>query len=390
MSAAFLARLVGVLGRMGGAALDLLGDLFGDLLDDELGVVADVLTRRFVESGGRVGASGDYRLPLVQCTAKVVVLCTNNRYSHTNSPETEPRLSVVSPAAAAGAGVHAHDLGKRYGDLWALRELDLDVAARHRSRPPRSQRRGQDHRDPHPHHPDRADRPVPRPSTVSMSCADPGGVRRRIGVANQQATVDGLMSARANLVMVGRLHHVPKERAEPRADELLERFDLTDARRLAKNLSGGMRRRLDLAASLVASPQVLFLDEPTTGLDPRSRGELWDMLRDLVRDGTTIILTTQYLEEADRMADDIVVLDHGRTVAHGTPDELKTQFGNERIDVTVASVGAFDSVVHATQIARVRARAVRPRLARRAGSGSGRRTSTRRDARARHGRGRCD
>ena len=163
-------------------------------------------------------------------------------------------------------------------------------------------------------------------------------MRERIGVAAQQATVDGLMSAHKNLVMVGRLHHLSKAEAKRRADDLLGRLDLADnATQLVKTFSGGMRRRLDLAASLVAAPPVLFLDEPTTGLDPRSRNDLWDLLRGLVRDGTTVILTTQYLEEADQLADDIVVLDHGRTVAHGTPDELKARIGTDRIDVKVAS-----------------------------------------------------
>jgi ABC-2 type transport system ATP-binding protein len=158
------------------------------------------------------------------------------------------------------------------------------------------------------------------------------------------------MSARANLEMVGRLHHLPKARARQRADELLERLGLTDASaQLVKNLSGGMRRRLDLAASLVAVPQVLFLDEPTTGLDPRSRGDLWDILRDLVKEGTTIILTTQYLEEADVLADDIVVLDHGRTVAHGRPDELKARIGNDRILVKVPSVTELDHAARAME-----------------------------------------
>jgi ABC-2 type transport system ATP-binding protein len=167
---------------------------------------------------------------------------------------------------------------------------------------------------------------------------EPAAVRARIGVAAQQATVDGLMSARANLEMVGRLHHMPKAAARAKADELLERLDLTDAAgRLVKTFSGGMRRRLDLAASIVASPEVLFLDEPTTGLDPRSRSDLWEMLRQLAREGTTIVLTTQYLEEADRLADDIVVLDHGRVVARGTPGALKARIGDDRIDVKVAA-----------------------------------------------------
>jgi ABC-2 type transport system ATP-binding protein len=138
--------------------------------------------------------------------------------------------------------------------------------------------------------------------------------------------------------MVGRLYGMSKAEARRRGDALLEQLGLDDAAgRLVKTFSGGMRRRLDLAASIMSDPQVLFLDEPTTGLDPRSRGDLWQILRDLVRDGTTIILTTQYLEEADRLADDIVVLDHGRTVAHGTPAELKAQIGDDRVDVTVAA-----------------------------------------------------
>ena len=150
--------------------------------------------------------------------------------------------------------------------------------------------------------------------------------------------------------MVGRLQHLSKRHAEQRADELLERFDLTDeASRLVKTFSGGMRRRLDLAASLVAAPTVLFLDEPTTGLDPRSRGDLWEMLRDLVRNGTTIVLTTQYLEEADQLADEIIVLDHGRTVAQGSPDELKSSIGTDRVDVSVRSLADMRAVADATR-----------------------------------------
>jgi ABC-2 type transport system ATP-binding protein len=145
--------------------------------------------------------------------------------------------------------------------------------------------------------------------------------------------------------MVGRLYHLPRAVARARADELLERLSLTDAAdRLVKTFSGGMRRRLDLAASLVAAPPVLFLDEPTTGLDPRSRIELWGLLEELVRDGATLMLTTQYLEEADRLADDIVVLDGGRVAAQGSPEQLKARIGGERLEVTV---GAPDELLPA-------------------------------------------
>ena len=171
-----------------------------------------------------------------------------------------------------------------------------------------------------------------------MSAADPERVRSRIGVAAQEATVDGLLSGRVNLEMIGRLYHLPAARARARAAELLELFGLAEAsERLAKTYSGGMRRRLDVAASLVASPPVLFLDEPTTGLDPASRRELWALLAGLVRDGTTLVLTTQYLEEADALADQIVVLDHGEIAAAGTPTELKSRIGGERVAVTVTA-----------------------------------------------------
>src|ERR671923_960220 len=234
------------------------------------------------------------------------------------------------------SGIIAEGLGKRFGDLWALRDLDLEV----------------------PHgsvlgllgHNGAGKTTAVRILTTLLKptegraivagydvVADAATVRTRIGLAGQQATVDGLLSARANLEMVGRLYHLPRAAARARADELLERLGLTDAAdRLVRTFSGGMRRRLDLAASLVATPPVLFLDEPTTGLDPRSRVELWELLRELVGDGATLVLTTQYLEEADRLADDIVVLDDGRVAAAGSPAELKARVGSERLEVTVA------------------------------------------------------
>ena len=164
----------------------------------------------------------------------------------------------------------------------------------------------------------------------------PDEVRRRIGLAGQQAAVDEYLTGRGNLEMVGRLYHLPPKVARRRADELLEGFELAGAAdRIVKTYSGGMRRRLDLAASLVARPPVVFLDEPTTGLDPRSRAGMWQVIEDLVAGGTTILLTTQYLEEADRLADRIAVIDQGRVVATGSPNELKRSVGGERIDLEV-------------------------------------------------------
>ncbi len=168
--------------------------------------------------------------------------------------------------------------------------------------------------------------------------ASPGEVRKRIGLSGQYAAVDEHLTGFENLDMIGRLYHLGARRSKTRARVLLERFDLVDAaNRPVKTYSGGMRRRLDLAGALVAEAPVLFLDEPTTGLDPRSRTELWAMIRDLVKRGTTLLLTTQYMEEADQLADDIVVIDHGREIAHGTADELKTMVGGQRIEVSLQS-----------------------------------------------------
>jgi ABC-2 type transport system ATP-binding protein len=165
---------------------------------------------------------------------------------------------------------------------------------------------------------------------------DAPALRSQIGLAGQYAAVDENLTGFENLEMVGRLYHMGRAPARERAEELLERFSLTDAAgRLAKTYSGGMRRRLDLAAALVARPPVLFLDEPTTGLDPVSRLQLWETIEARVAAGTTVLLTTQYLDEADRLADSIAVIDHGRVIAEGTPDDLKTQVGGERLEVTL-------------------------------------------------------
>lgn len=169
------------------------------------------------------------------------------------------------------------------------------------------------------------------------AATDPDGVRARIGLSGQYAAIDEHLTGFENLRMVGRLYGMSGRAAADRADELLERFDLVDARdRPSKTYSGGMRRRLDLAASVVAAPPVVVLDEPTTGLDVRSRQQMWTVIKELVAGGSTMVLTTQYLEEADLLADDIVVIDHGQAIAHGSPDELKLQTGGERIEIVLA------------------------------------------------------
>ncbi|MFE9563058.1 ATP-binding cassette domain-containing protein [Streptomyces sp. NPDC006487] len=164
----------------------------------------------------------------------------------------------------------------------------------------------------------------------------PNEVRRSIGLSGQFAAVDEYLTGRENLQMVGQLYQMGAKAAKARAAELLERFNLGDAAdRTAKTYSGGMRRRLDLAAALVVSPPVMFMDEPTTGLDPRNRQQLWGIIQELVAGGTTLLLTTQYLEEADHLAHDICVVDHGRVIARGTSDQLKAQTGGERVEVVV-------------------------------------------------------
>jgi ABC-2 type transport system ATP-binding protein len=174
----------------------------------------------------------------------------------------------------------------------------------------------------------------------------PREVRARIGLTGQYAAVDEVLTGRQNLEMFGRLFHLGAKRAKQRAVELFEQFDLVEAAdKGVKEYSGGMRRRLDLAASMILAPRVLFLDEPTSGLDPRGRNEVWNAVRDLVAQGTTVLLTTQYLDEADRLADRIAVIDHGRTIADDTPAVLKSTVGGDRIEVVCRDTADLPSVV---------------------------------------------
>ena len=241
--------------------------------------------------------------------------------------------------------VRARGLGKRYGKSWVLRGFDLEV--------PSGSVRGI-------LGPNGAGKTTAVRILTTLLRFDEGSaqvagydvatqgaeVRYRIGLVGQHAAVDEILSGRQNLEMFGRLYHLGARAAKRRASELLERFELTGTgKRPVSEYSGGMRRRLDLAASMILTPPVLFLDEPTVGLDPRGRGEVWSAVRQLVADGTTVLLTTQYLEEADQLADQVSVIDSGSVVAEGSPTELKKRLGGDRLDVVLHDGSDIPSAV---------------------------------------------
>ncbi|MFE6385853.1 ATP-binding cassette domain-containing protein [Nocardiopsis dassonvillei] len=241
-----------------------------------------------------------------------------------------------------GGAITARGLGKRYGRSWALRGFDLDVPAGSVCGLLGPNGAGKTTAVRVLATLLRADEGTARVAGYDVA-SQGDAVRRSIGLVGQNAAVDEVLSGRQNLEMFGRLYHLGARRAAARADELLERFRLADTgRKPVSAYSGGMRRRLDLAASMILSPPVLFLDEPTVGLDPRGRNEVWNAVRALVAGDTTVLLTTQYLEEADQLADRISVVDSGRVVAEGTPEELKSQLGGDRLDVVLHDVAALD------------------------------------------------